>query len=147
MDSWQEYFPLEECRPSQAKALDFIVESFAEYDDIFIEAPTDVGKSAIAIAVARWLAAQEHRSFIATATVSLEDQYVTDFHKHGLRQLHSKSWYTCPQCGTLAKSRDQPRSKLLERSENGVRKKHVFMLVQKLGFLDRICRSRIMLSC
>lgn len=100
MDSWQEHFPLSECRQSQAKALDFIVESFAEYDDIFIEAPTGVGKSAIAIAVARWLAAQGHRSFIATATVSLENQYITDFHKLGLRQLHSKSWYSCPQCGS-----------------------------------------------
>jgi ATP-dependent DNA helicase DinG len=100
MESWREYFPLTECRPSQAEALDFIVESFAEHDDIFLEAPTGVGKSAIAIAVGRWLATQGHRSFIATATVSLEEQYVKDFYKLGLRQLHSKSWYTCPQCGT-----------------------------------------------
>lgn len=98
--SWQKYFPFPEWRPAQAEALDFVLEQFPHANDIFVEAPTGIGKSAIAIALARWLADGGGSTYIATATVSLETQYVRDFYRLGLRQLHSKSWYQCEQCQT-----------------------------------------------
>lgn len=77
-----------------------MIEQLPEHDDILVEAPTGIGKSAVAIALARWMAAAGGSTYIATATVALENQYVRDFHKFGLRQLHSKSWYQCEEFDT-----------------------------------------------
>ena len=41
---WRQFFPFPEWRSAQAEALDFIVERFAQVDDILIEAPTGIGK-------------------------------------------------------------------------------------------------------
>ena len=87
-------------RELQAQALDFLVEYYSKFNDIFVEAPTGIGKSAIAIALALWLAARGQRTFISTTTVALEQQYMRDFRPHGLRQLHAKRHYRCEQWGT-----------------------------------------------
>jgi ATP-dependent DNA helicase DinG len=96
--SWETYFPLASWREAQKEALDFIVECFDAYDDIFVEAPTGIGKSAVAIAIGRWRSDRNESTFIGTATVALENQYMGDFARIGLKQLHSKSWYRCPEC-------------------------------------------------
>jgi len=98
MSSWQQHFPFPEWRPSQADGLDFICQAIGESDDIFFEGPTGVGKSPMAIALARLTASVEASSYISTTTISLEDQYMRDFEKLGLRQLHSKCHYPCPAC-------------------------------------------------
>jgi ATP-dependent DNA helicase DinG len=98
--NWREFFPFPEWRPAQAEALDFIVERFAGADDILIEAPTGIGKSAMAITLARWRASLGRSSYISTTTLPLEDQYMGDFARLGLRQLHSKSHYQCPEFQT-----------------------------------------------
>jgi Rad3-related DNA helicase len=90
------FFPFPEMRPSQAQGLDFILKAFPTVDDIFLEAPTGIGKSAMAIALARFAAAADGSTYISTTTISLESQYMRDFAKLGLRQLHSKSHYPCP---------------------------------------------------
>jgi ATP-dependent DNA helicase DinG len=94
---WHPYFPFTDWRESQAAALDFIVKAFLSYDDVFVEAPTGIGKSAIAIALARWFASLDKKTYIATTTIELENQYIKDFSRLGLRQLHSKAKYPCEE--------------------------------------------------
>jgi Rad3-related DNA helicase len=105
--TWQEFFPFAQCRPIQAQGLDFIIRSLSEADDILLEAPTGVGKSAIAIALARWAANTGASTYISTATIQLENQYISDFACLGLKQLHAKRHYDCPdwhQCDVGSRS-------------------------------------------
>jgi Rad3-related DNA helicase len=98
MDSWQKFFPFPQWRPAQAQGLDFICRELAQADDIFLEVPTGIGKSPMAIALARCRAELGAATYILTTTIILEDQYMRDFAKLGLRQLHAKSHYPCPSC-------------------------------------------------
>src|SRR6516164_7049842 len=93
---WQPHFPFDTWRPAQADGLNFICRSIIEADDIMLEAPTGIGKSAMAIALARLTASFGSSTYISTTTISLEDQYMRDFASLGLRQLHAKSHYSCP---------------------------------------------------
>src|SRR6516225_2278941 len=94
---WQPFFPFPEWRPAQAQGLDFICRELAQADDIMLEAPNGIGKSAIAIALARCSAKLAgSATYISTTTIELENQYMGDFAKLGLRQLHAKSHYPCP---------------------------------------------------
>ena len=96
---WQPYFPFPEWRPAQAQGLDFICRELGQANDIMLEAPTGIGKSAIAIALARCCAKlMSSATYISTTTIKLENQYMLDFAKLGLRQLHAKSHYDCPTC-------------------------------------------------
>jgi Rad3-related DNA helicase len=54
-------------------------------DDILLEAPTGVGKSAVAIALARAAEASGASTYISTQTINLEEQYIRDFESLGLR--------------------------------------------------------------
>jgi Rad3-related DNA helicase len=85
--------------PSPAKnrqsSWTFLLTHWDSTDDFFIDAPTGVGKSPVNLTIARHQAEQGRRSYISTTTVALEDQYVREFHKFGLRQLHSKVRYPC----------------------------------------------------
>ena len=90
MSDWRPFFPFPEVRPPQVKALDFLVQGFAEADDFFIESPTGTGKSPIAITLARWLAAEDQQTYLSTINIPLEEQYVKDFKVLGLQQLHAK---------------------------------------------------------
>ena len=96
---WQPFFPFPEWRPAQAKGLDFICQALSQSDDIMLEAPNGIGKSAIAIALARCFAKLAgSATYISTTTIQLEDQYMKDFARLGLCQLHAKSHYDCPTC-------------------------------------------------
>jgi Rad3-related DNA helicase len=95
---WQRFFPLPWWRSAQAQGLDFICRELAHADDIFLEAPPGIGKSAMAIALARCRAELGAAPYISTTSISLEDQYMRDFARLGLRQLHAKSHYSCPTC-------------------------------------------------
>jgi Rad3-related DNA helicase len=101
MQRWREFFPLPVVRPTQALALDFLVENIESgVSDIFVEAPTGSGKSAIAMALAKMFQAQSRTTYISTVTVALENQYVSEYRRLGLRQLHAKRHYRCEQWGT-----------------------------------------------
>jgi hypothetical protein len=52
----------------------------------------------MAIALARCRAEFGDATYISITTISLEDQYMRDFAKLGLRQLHAKSHYRCSIC-------------------------------------------------
>jgi Rad3-related DNA helicase len=105
---WRSFFPFDSWRLQQAEACDFLTENFKDANDLFIEAGTGVGKSAIAMAIARWRAAHGEKTYISTTTIGLENQYAGDFHDFGLRQLHAKVNYLCPhwvncEIGSMAK--------------------------------------------
>jgi ATP-dependent DNA helicase DinG len=103
---WRPFFPEATPRPLQTEILNFLTIYYDEADAFFIEAPPGVGKSAIAVALARWHAARtrakpdylrlnECRAYITTTTVNLEDQYMRSYRSGGLKQLHSASHFTC----------------------------------------------------
>jgi ATP-dependent DNA helicase DinG len=78
-------------RPIQLQALQHIEESLSNgYRNIVISAPTGVGKSYIAVALA--LAFKE--ADILTATVQLQEQYLRDF--KFIRPLMGRKNFTCP---------------------------------------------------
>jgi len=103
---WRSFFPEAEPREIQTQILDFVTDNFDDADAFFIEAPPGVGKSAIALTLARWFEARtraigafkfanEARSYITTTTIALEDQYMRSYASRGLVQLHSAAWYPC----------------------------------------------------
>lgn len=95
MSVWQKYFPFPEWRPAQAQGLDFVCRELESANDVLLELPTGIGKSAVSIALARSVAAIANGStYISTTTIQLENQYMQDFAKLRLRQLH----YPCPAC-------------------------------------------------
>lgn len=78
-------------RPIQIQALQQIEEALSNgYRNIIISAPTGVGKSYIAVALA--LAFKE--ADILTATVQLQEQYLRDF--KFIRPLMGRKNFTCP---------------------------------------------------
>jgi len=78
-------------RPIQLQALQQIEEAIQQgYHNIIISAPTGVGKSYIAVALA--LAFKE--ADILTATVQLQEQYLRDF--KFIRPLMGRKNFTCP---------------------------------------------------
>lgn len=95
---WRGYFPLPVVRPEQATALDFICEQYAN-DKKFVvaELGTGVGKSAIAVTLARWLDWQEpvpSQTYILTSQKVLQDQYVHDFPTY-VKDLRSSTNFAC----------------------------------------------------
>jgi ATP-dependent DNA helicase DinG len=108
---WRPFFPEAAPRPLQSEILNFLTYCYDQADAFFIEAPPGVGKSAIAVTLARWHAARaqqegnyknlnECRSFITTTTVNLEDQYMRSYQAGGLKQLHSASHFHCTRRDT-----------------------------------------------
>src|SRR5271166_5836167 len=129
-NEWREYFPKWlEPRPEQKIILDEIVAGFANgFTDIFVEAATGIGKSAIAVTKARMLSAiaitearmQKGKSYIMTTDISLEDQYVIDFGSF-LNQLHSSVNYEeCPSCSNCSIGNTGQPKKCLQVLENKV---------------------------
>lgn len=98
MMDWRPYFPFPKVRSSQVKALDFAVQSFAETNDTLIESPTGTGKGPIALALARMFAALGRQTYLSTINLDLEAQYIKDFSRLDLEQLHAKKHYPCPNC-------------------------------------------------
>jgi len=90
---WRPYFPLRQPRPEQSNAIEYIIEQVLlgkEY--IIAELGTGVGKSAIAMTIARWARAYEHElrdldvigvapptAYVLTSQKILQDQYARDF--------------------------------------------------------------------
>lgn len=108
LNDWRHFFPLSSPRKEQEQALDYIVEQFTTgMDYVVAELGTGVGKSAIAVTLARWLRANgqelldreivstaEPQAYILTSQKILQDQYVTDFSNH-LVDLRSSSNFVC----------------------------------------------------
>ena len=101
----KKYFPHPEVREPQKKAIDFAISSFAAGKKyVIIEAGTGVGKSAIGIAVARYLANEvsvedQYKCgglFLTTQKI-LQDQYIKDYSasKGLMETIKSSANYSC----------------------------------------------------
>jgi Rad3-related DNA helicase len=102
---WLSHFPLSHPRPQQEEAINFILNAFAEGRRfVLAELPTGVGKSAIGVTVARYLNATlpvdatglfNPGAWFVTTQKILQDQYLRDFDKLGMRSVKSSSNYGC----------------------------------------------------
>lgn len=111
VDDWRQLFPFSGVRPEQEKAINFILNAFFNEDKRFVivELGTGVGKSAIGITIARYLAANlrpellpadaaSGSAYILTTQKLLQEQYVSDFgppRQDLLRSIKSSSNYQC----------------------------------------------------
>ena len=83
-------FPFENPRPQQITVVKQIIDAVkAGKTDIIIQAPTGVGKSGIALALARVA-----DSYIATANKDLQRQYASEFPEY-LEQMMGRANYQC----------------------------------------------------
>lgn len=110
-----EHFPWESMREEQKLALEFIEKSIqANKKYIFIEAPTGVGKSGIAMAIASYAKMLENfeakkvekesirqaAGYVLSPQKILLTQYLNDFSTQGLLELKGKANYRCHNHGT-----------------------------------------------
>lgn len=108
MTDWRKYFPLDsEPREGQVRAIDEILEGFDKgYQTYLLDAPTGTGKSAIAVTIARYMAAQQASvaklvdagAYFLTTQKILQEQYLRDFELEahgGMLELKSSTNYTC----------------------------------------------------
>ena len=91
-------FPFEEPRPKQRKIIDAINKSFdAGKKLVILCAPTAVGKSAIGVTIANYY----KNSYMLTSQKSLQDQYMKDFSKIGMKLIKGRNNYICSNDPTL----------------------------------------------
>jgi Type III restriction enzyme, res subunit len=100
INDWSDFFPPtnEGVRPEQEKAINFILDRINDgVTNIFLEAPTGVGKCYIAWTVAQFCAAEKGwRTRILVPNLYLEIQYTNDFSPFGMLHLESARHYDCP---------------------------------------------------
>lgn len=100
--NWREFFPLPTPRPEQVKILDEATQHFLDGKRFLVlQAGTGVGKSAIAVCLSRWVAAefpleleQSAGGAIITSQKTLQDQYTHDFSMIAA-DLRSSANYPC----------------------------------------------------
>ena len=100
MKNWQKYFPFESPRAQQGEIIEKIIDSFEKKKVFILQAGTGIGKSAIGITVARYLndlnSNQENRgAYFLTTQKILQEQYVKDFSKDGVKNIQSSSNFSC----------------------------------------------------
>ena len=119
---WKPFFPYPTIRPGQKEAIDQILDAFEGGKRTFVlDAGTGVGKSAIAVTVARYLAQHEEscEDFkkgcnILTTQKLLQEQYHRDYPE--INSLKSSSNY---QCGFHKKISCNDSRKLLQQEQKG----------------------------
>jgi Rad3-related DNA helicase len=115
----KESFPFSTPRPGQAAAIRTIIRSFIEGNKIFIlEAPTGIGKSAIAYTVGRYMLKKfpieddpldkknkygetYPKCIILTNTKSLQQQYIDTFKTRNLESIWSSESFDCADEGMV----------------------------------------------
>lgn len=98
----RDYFPFSNSiRKGQEKALAAIQRA---RDDgkkfVLLEMPTGTGKSAIAIAAAKWASTWGNGAYILSPQKALTAQYMRDFEKDGLVELRGRASYDCEEFQT-----------------------------------------------
>lgn len=114
LENWEQYFPFKSPRAEQIEAINFILRSFVEENKRFVIADlgTGVGKSAIAVTVARYL--NDHDpppppltpdakpeiapgAWFLTTQKILQEQYLSDFGgaRGCMKSIRSSANYTC----------------------------------------------------
>src|SRR5216684_7182813 len=83
-------------RPAQEKALAAIEharDSGKKF--VLLELPTGTGKSAVAIAAAKWASTWGTGAYILSPQKALTAQYMRDFENEGLVELRGRASYRC----------------------------------------------------
>lgn len=88
MVDFNPFFPHETQRPQQRQVLDFVARNWDDAKYFIIDAPTGVGKSALAMA----LSGAAGNSFVLTGTKVLQDQYEREYK---VVNLKGRGNYTC----------------------------------------------------
>jgi Rad3-related DNA helicase len=99
----KDHFPFEVIRPAQADIMGaFIRGHNKKVKNIIIEAPTGIGKSALAYTMASWVTSNvrtkkpmQPGAYILTTQKSLQDQYMGDFGDKGMVELRGVANYPC----------------------------------------------------
>ncbi len=122
---YQKFFPYDTPRESQDRAIKFAIEAFESGKKyVVIEAGTGVGKSAIGLTISQYMCDKNNPldegisrgSWYLTTQKVLQDQYIKDFGKKGMRTIKSASNYQC----TFKKGNDcSETQKLLKVEEKG----------------------------
>lgn len=106
-NDWIKYFPFCTPRQEQIDAINFALNAYAEgKTEVILELGVGIGKSAIALTVAKYLNANldieededyQVGSYFLTSQKILQDQYTNDFSKepHNLKNLMSSTNYDC----------------------------------------------------
>jgi ATP-dependent DNA helicase DinG len=123
---WRNYFPYDEPREEQIKAIDEILNSYESGKKfVILGAGTGVGKSAIGVTVAKYIAmhvnpGKDYKpgATILTTQKLLQDQYEKDFLKSAMVSLKSASNY---QCKHLPKQSCADTRPLLENEQKGTK--------------------------
>ena len=102
-EEWDSFFPYPTPRPQQIEAINRIIEAWKSGKKFaIVEAGTGVGKSAIGLTVAKYIASNSLPSegyeagahFLTTQKI-LQEQYVSDFKRHGMLSIKSSANYRC----------------------------------------------------
>jgi Rad3-related DNA helicase len=90
--TFRRVFPFPSAREGQREIVERILEQYElGMDNVVLCAPTAVGKSAIAVAVARAIG----YSYLLTSQKQLQEQYMGDFRHLGMNLVKGKYNYTC----------------------------------------------------
>lgn len=97
-----DFFPFRDgVRPAQQTALAAIERARAlGRKFVLLELPTGTGKSAVAMAAARWAANRGTGAYVLSPQKALTAQYMRDFGQLGLVELRGRSSYSCRDFGT-----------------------------------------------
>ncbi len=91
-DDFKKYFPFPSARPKQRKIIDAITKSFDSGKKLVILcAPTAIGKSAIGVTLSNYYKS----SYVVTSQKTLQDQYMNDFSKIGMKLIKGRNNYVC----------------------------------------------------
>lgn len=102
--TYHKFFPYDQPREAQDKAIQFAIDSFdAGKRFVVIEAGTGVGKSAIGLTISRHINNQGNElpeelnrgTWYLTTQKVLQEQYIKDFGKLGMKSVKSASNYDC----------------------------------------------------
>jgi ATP-dependent DNA helicase DinG len=94
------YFPItdkvKEPRPQQIELFEEITQYFEDgYDKISICAPTGIGKSPLAVSLARYMSGKGKNTLITSPLNELVDQYDRDFGEEYLDTIKGRKHYAC----------------------------------------------------
>jgi len=93
----RDYFPFSDSiRPAQESALAAIERAHSTGKRfVLLELPTGTGKSAVAIAAAKWASRWGNGAYILSPQKALTAQYMRDFGNDGLVELRGRASYSC----------------------------------------------------
>lgn len=101
---WQEFFPFKEPRKEQEDCINKILPQLKSGKKFIVaDLPTGTGKSAIGVTISRWAvenlkpksSKSKDGAYILTTQKILQDQYMKDFAKYGMKNIKSASNYSC----------------------------------------------------